>query len=1380
MFASATASAATASASLPGRSSGSNNSSSKGDNKNDNTYDINLFDHLVLYRFYLDEDEDEDEINHNSDDDSSYVWWPALLFDSHVAALPRFAQNPANILLEHRRFCLNLLKEQNEPAISVVELLGFPEVRLIHLPQPQPQPQPQAHAGQAQAQQAAAAVNNTATTTSTAAASSSTTTATTPAKRDTCILPLTITAAAVLRKQNAKQHAAAFEQAIQDVSKILSGSPPPKKKTMTTAAASASATVTVTATTTCTHPEGQNKESSTDEHQPQESDNHGSFDDNDNDGDQVMQQDDDDDNNNNNVDLEDPGILPNDSWEAVWYKLQCTGWVQYRDPASRRDLYSMPPAFDHLYDQPSYTLEELQDFCQAKYHWQPPLAQRHRQQLRYAHHDGRSVVSTSNTTLTTVDTSTPNRRTQPQDPGAPLFSSSSSDESSVASNPYEIDYLWHRRLAKEGWKMVKASNPLHDWYYCKPGINKHNGVLGINMFPTQNEVIRHVQALDGYQPSETEDEPSPTGPRRKRGRDVARRLSLDSVATHTNKKKKRSQSEQRQQLERRERTRSKSTERKQSQKQRDSSSLSLTRKRSNSKTTVDRSKPRSTAKKASQKPVVTTQKKKSKKNVVKKQDWWKIEPIPTAADVQPILEKLGVQRNDDGTYILPFQDLPFDSSRGLGILFLQAGIPNLSKLTKTETTHLLQWARFVNVPSTATPNVLKQLKLPVNAHELYDMLRVLGFQIALEYIYLPNSTADRKLNVHYFLRSDWNTKFRQFLQTSWCLESPQADEQKDQQEDPYNNGWTAEQQELALTLRLWGALYDDKPIVSLQELPKPSRRGGGGVDLSKLQHLAELPSVTLDFVENQDKNEEDESSQDSAVQELESSSASDNTNNVCLVTPMPQRKPKKDLRPWYNKTPDFSEVWPILKNKMGWTQTSSGRYEHPFVPNRSFAEPMDVRRFVATTAIPHIERGAFSDNEKRILNRWAMTVNVDEYFGSKGLCETKKINQNQLFHILYALGFSSANGNLYLIHADRCRETRKPFTLESLLVYLLTHDNWSGDPERPFAPQDYLTKITESKMMQVIQFALEMVKPSLPIFRTPEKPKTKSRRRASSPTEPATSTDPAKSKREASAASNMESGNGDSDETGLTQGQQTAQLEVEPNEVASGTPTQLEHEEAEQSSAVESLDPQNDQNDNSQSHVSSEKCKDEVAECQGGVPTSNDDGEMELEPQHIVDVGPAERNEQETEEETSPTSDDRGMELELQHGDDVGPGERNEQEAEEGTLQHGDDVGSGERNELEAEEETETFEVEEYRHENDEHAPLPLLTQAQETLSSCCEGEDSVYFPALQEATAEDSHQHHYVDETFQGLDDSLSETYQMIEDMDKRDYQPGFLTQDP
>lgn len=89
------------------------------------------------------------------------------------------------------------------------------------------------------------------------------------------------------------------------------------------------------------------------------------------------------------------------------------------------------------------------------------------------------------------------QRTKTVDPGIPVAPSTgkesvtSRDSEGTIMEKLPWKHMWDS-LKRRGWSCVKAPNPLHDWYYCRPGRTIKNGTLGTDYFKDTSEVMNFV------------------------------------------------------------------------------------------------------------------------------------------------------------------------------------------------------------------------------------------------------------------------------------------------------------------------------------------------------------------------------------------------------------------------------------------------------------------------------------------------------------------------------------------------------------------------------------------------------------------------------------------------------------------------------------------------------------------------------------------------------------------------------------------------------------------------------------------------------------------------------------------------------------------------
>jgi hypothetical protein len=261
----------------------------------------------------------------------------------------------------------------------------------------------------------------------------------------------------------------------------------------------------------------------------------------------------------------------------------------------------------------------------------------------------------------TVGTPSENR-TKPQDPSKPLLEDQDpSQQESV--DPWDFKHLWPR-LKQFGWTWVKARNPLHDYYYVRPGKSVETGTLDQDYFLTEADVVNYEKKQEGIAIMEKDTSTS-------------RRITL-SPAT-------------------------KKLDSKQPPKKLDS-------------------------KQPHKKKVKKEQHVKQIPKPVARTEWWQLEKIPsftTDENIWRILRDKLEFRYSNGCYCLPkdvrvyadSKQLPhsFAIDHDLRSFLCQHGIPNYdeSKLTDEERLDLDRWTKFANVPVKDTTSIKKLQDLTV-------------------------------------------------------------------------------------------------------------------------------------------------------------------------------------------------------------------------------------------------------------------------------------------------------------------------------------------------------------------------------------------------------------------------------------------------------------------------------------------------------------------------------------------------------------------------------------------------------------------------------------------------------------------------------------------
>lgn len=60
---------------------------------------------------------------------------------------------------------------------------------------------------------------------------------------------------------------------------------------------------------------------------------------------------------------------------------------------------------------------------------------------------------------------------------------------------YSWPNIWGH-LRQQGWRHKQARNPLHDWYYLKPGVDIKTGEAGVDYFVSKHDLITYTKKID--------------------------------------------------------------------------------------------------------------------------------------------------------------------------------------------------------------------------------------------------------------------------------------------------------------------------------------------------------------------------------------------------------------------------------------------------------------------------------------------------------------------------------------------------------------------------------------------------------------------------------------------------------------------------------------------------------------------------------------------------------------------------------------------------------------------------------------------------------------------------------------------------------------------
>lgn len=195
------------------------------------------------------------------------------------------------------------------------------------------------------------------------------------------------------------------------------------------------------------------------------------------------------------------------NWKTLWPALQKDGWKVVKAGKYNRlhDWYYVRPDCDpgdgssELHADYFLSEEDVCEFARQinyfeGYEESDPSNEEYAEQAQTKQAPKRAKSSSNHP-------STPEGcQTQPQDPAKPLLSSvesCSSQFSSSGNDYYDWGNLWPV-LQTGGWRVVKAFNPLHDWYYVRPNRDPKDSrsELGRHYFTCPDEVIDFVKRLD--------------------------------------------------------------------------------------------------------------------------------------------------------------------------------------------------------------------------------------------------------------------------------------------------------------------------------------------------------------------------------------------------------------------------------------------------------------------------------------------------------------------------------------------------------------------------------------------------------------------------------------------------------------------------------------------------------------------------------------------------------------------------------------------------------------------------------------------------------------------------------------------------------------------
>jgi hypothetical protein len=726
-----------------------------------------------------------------------------------------------------------------------------------------------------------------------------------------------------------------------------------------------------------------------------------------------------------------PPILPKDTWETVWKKLEFSDW------SLRRATEGGSPGFvytkanccssgpDAVLNRDYFTsLDELQKFVRAHYGWKGPALA--------------SVDDSEDTAPAAIQPRTPSdAQTKPQDPAEPRLSVSgrvsilSYDSPEALETRYHFASLW-RRLKKRGWTHRNARNALGNWEYLPPP-----GLLeGDPVFENEEAVVDAIKKLDGF-----------TLPVAKQG---------SSSASKQRGRLKKNNFEQR--LE-------------------SAASLDdfLTRPERSKYSKVVTFGKKKAAKAAPEGETVTVQSKKrgasqpldkgqGKRSKLSSENWWKSRPVPSDDEVWPILERLGYYVANErkvSFYYLPhsmYESFPrdkkvrFKSLQELRVFFACYGLPPTTKeapVRKSEQVVLDRWVTFANVPVTHANSVQELndelvVKNPGPA-ELKKLLLDHQFETVDGMLYLPGASSfGRKGNtlerrVHVFSeRDDLESHLRPYLRGCWasvCTSDGSSSRRgrwqaNDGSISVHVENLTSNDYYKTLSLRLWAATSKEALPVFTKWPPEKVLVRFFEYDVSS--RVLEPPDSSERFGDTTESDEDacvSDPAGDATERKEDSTSSPGSTSTRSSLSDDPSL--------WEN-------VWPVLKSKLGFTSVNDNEgFSHPkFGEKVVLSTPEDLAKYLCKHGIPEYEEkmGDVPSSLRDLLERWVKFAYVPPNFH-----DLKIPDENKCLATLRKLRWERVDGK-HFVPGNKNRANRiegRDFFkgIDNLRLYLRSAEN---------------------------------------------------------------------------------------------------------------------------------------------------------------------------------------------------------------------------------------------------------------------------------------------------------------------------------------------------
>ena len=414
---------------------------------------------------------------------------------------------------------------------------------------------------------------------------------------------------------------------------------------------------------------------------------------------------------------------------------------------------------------------------------------------------------------------------------------------------------------------------------------------------------------------------------------------------------------------------------------------------------------------------------------VKEQLWWRKSKVPTLSQVKPILHKLGIRRNESGSYVLPDAVTSGNSTSSsppdltdadmLRKYLCTKGVPAVPadkdddeecQLTEQEQDVLHQWVSFAYVPVQDLEESLTTITLPPQ-QKILHLLAKFKFQMSDEKYFVPlvdqsGARGDARVEGLHFFRglSQVRDYIRRAASLSWTKddfdESDNSEDGMDEDDFP---------QEMAL-LRLWAASSPsplpayETSLAHLEKmesmLPQEDNEFESEVEDDDVddddddsmsvssEEASEEEEDAESIEEEQNIESEEESVQSGSTGRSDNSSAEGGATRHSMAGKRKAEstkhgkktstKKQKNLPWWQTESfPSEDTMKPIL-SKLGIFKQSKAFIIPGKDTEASLKTLESVRKFLCFHGIPvhGINKPSLNANEKEFLRRWVSFAHV--------------------------------------------------------------------------------------------------------------------------------------------------------------------------------------------------------------------------------------------------------------------------------------------------------------------------------------------------------------------------------------------------------------------